>query len=69
MFGLGVGEAIIIASVGVLLFGAKKLPQLGGAMGKAIKDFKKGLADDEDKNNPQITENPSSSDDQNERPS
>lgn len=31
----------------VLLFGGKKLPQLGGAIGESIKNFKKGLKETE----------------------
>jgi len=51
MFGLGMGELLIILAVVILLFGAKKIPQLGEGMGKAIKGFKKGLNEDEDKEN------------------
>ncbi len=45
MFGLGTTELIIVAFVVVLLFGGKKLPQLGRSMGSAITNFKKGLND------------------------
>lgn len=53
MFGLGTTELVIIAFVVVLLFGGKKLPQLGRSMGSAITNFKKGLKDntEENKNN------------------
>jgi sec-independent protein translocase protein TatA len=40
-------ELIIIFGVVFLLFGAKKLPELGGAIGESIKNFKKGIKDDE----------------------
>lgn len=43
-------EWIIILAVVVLLFGGKKLPQLGGAIGESIKNFKKGIKD----NKPEI---------------
>ena len=43
MFGLGMGEGLIILAVVVLLFGGKKLPQLGSAMGKSLTNFKTGL--------------------------
>lgn len=43
MFGLGTTELVIISFVIVLLFGGKKLPQLGRSMGSAITNFKKGL--------------------------
>jgi sec-independent protein translocase protein TatA len=45
MFGLGTTELVVIAFVIVLLFGGKKLPQLGRSMGSAITNFKKGLTD------------------------
>jgi|LauGreDrversion4_2_1035121.scaffolds.fasta_scaffold04620_5 sec-independent protein translocase protein TatA len=40
-------ELVIIFAVVFLLFGGKKLPELGGAIGESIKNFKKGLKDDE----------------------
>jgi sec-independent protein translocase protein TatA len=40
---LGGPELIIIAAVFVLLFGAKKLPELGSSVGKSIKNFKRGM--------------------------
>lgn len=45
MFGLGTTELLVIAFVIVLLFGGRKLPQLGRSMGSAITNFKKGLND------------------------
>lgn len=50
LIGLGVWEVAMIVGAVVLLFGGKKLPQLGGAIGESIKNFKKGVKDlDEDK--------------------
>ncbi|RYZ60097.1 MAG: twin-arginine translocase TatA/TatE family subunit [Proteobacteria bacterium] len=46
-------EMLIIAGVVVLLFGTSKLPKLGGAIGESIKNFKKGIKDE---NAPQIDE-------------
>lgn len=43
----GVGEWMLIMGVLVLLFGAKKLPELGGAIGESIKNFKKGVSAEE----------------------
>lgn len=40
-------ELIVILLIFVLLFGAKKLPELGSSVGKSIKNFKKGVADAE----------------------
>jgi len=39
-FGLGVGEVLLIFAVLLLVFGAKRLPELGGALGKGIREFK-----------------------------
>ncbi|HBA55890.1 twin-arginine translocase TatA/TatE family subunit [Syntrophorhabdus aromaticivorans] len=43
MFGLGMPELIIIMVIILLIFGAGKLPEIGGAVGKAIKGFKKSV--------------------------
>jgi sec-independent protein translocase protein TatA len=40
MFGLGVGELILILVIVLLIFGAGKLPHVGDALGKAIRNFK-----------------------------
>jgi len=44
MFGLGVPELMVILVIGVVLFGSNKLPQLGSGLGKAIRDFRRGVA-------------------------
>jgi sec-independent protein translocase protein TatA len=43
MFGLGVQELLIILVIALVLFGPGKLPQIGSGLGKAIRDFKKGI--------------------------
>ncbi|MEX0992089.1 MAG: twin-arginine translocase TatA/TatE family subunit [Actinomycetota bacterium] len=43
--GLGPTEIILILVVILLLFGAKKLPELARSLGKSSKEFKKGLED------------------------
>ena len=49
MGGLGGGELLIVLAIVLLLFGAKKLPELAGSMGKSIKEFRKATAEaDED---------------------
>jgi sec-independent protein translocase protein TatA len=45
MFGLGVTELIIILVIVVVLFGAKKLPEIGSGIGEAIKNFKKSTSE------------------------
>ncbi|ALA51956.1 twin-arginine translocase TatA/TatE family subunit [Shouchella clausii] len=51
MGGLSVGSVVLIALVALLIFGPKKLPELGKAAGSTLREFKnatKGLADDDD---------------------
>ena len=38
--GLGMGEIVLIFLVVLLLFGAKRLPEIGSALGKGIREFK-----------------------------
>jgi len=44
MFGLGATELMIILGICVLLFGARRLPEIGSGVGKAIKNFKAGVS-------------------------
>ena len=44
-FGLGIGELLIILAVLLLVFGAKRLPELGGALGRGIREFKTSVKD------------------------
>lgn len=41
-------ELLVILAIVVLLFGAKKIPDLAQGVGKGIKNFKKAMKDDED---------------------
>jgi sec-independent protein translocase protein TatA len=43
MFGIGVPELIVILVVALIIFGPGRLPEIGGALGKGIRDFKKGF--------------------------
>ena len=45
---IGVTEVLFILLVIVLLFGAKRLPEIGSALGKAIREFKRTSKDTED---------------------
>ena len=42
---IGLPELILILLVALLLFGAKRLPEIGSALGKAIKEFRKAARD------------------------
>lgn len=51
MFGsLGIWEILLIVVVVAVLFGGKKLPQLGKGLGEGIMNFKNSLKKDPDKN-------------------
>lgn len=43
MFGLGLGELLLILLAVLLLFGGRKLPQLGKALGETVGNFRKAL--------------------------
>lgn len=57
MFGLGTTELIIILILVLVIFGAGKLPQVGGALGKGLRNFKDGVKDiDEEETDPEKLE-------------
>lgn len=43
MFGLGVGELVIILVIVLVIFGARKLPEIGEGLGKGIRSFRKAV--------------------------
>ncbi|MPZ75110.1 MAG: twin-arginine translocase TatA/TatE family subunit [Deltaproteobacteria bacterium] len=47
MFGFGIQELLIILVIALVIFGPSKLPQIGSGLGKAIRDFKKGVSSDD----------------------
>ena len=49
MFGLGTRELVILAAILVLLFGAKKIPELARSIGEAVRHIKDGFSDEKDK--------------------
>ena len=53
MGSFSMGHWLIVLAIIVLLFGAKKIPELAKGVGKGIKSFKKEMSDDEQ--NEQIT--------------
>ncbi|MBI5209160.1 MAG: twin-arginine translocase TatA/TatE family subunit [Elusimicrobia bacterium] len=46
MFNPGWGEWLAVAAIALLVFGAKRLPEIGQSLGKSIKAFKQGLKED-----------------------
>lgn len=51
MFGLGFPEMAVIIIVAILIFGPKKIPELGRALGKTLRGFKQELNSNDDENN------------------
>lgn len=52
MFGLGTTELLVIGGIMVLIFGAKRLPEIGKGLGSAIKEFRnvgKEISPDDEK--------------------
>ena len=52
MFGIGIPELLIILVIILIIFGVGKLPEIGSALGKGIKNFKKSVSDQGDTTNP-----------------
>jgi sec-independent protein translocase protein TatA len=44
-FNLGVTELLVIMLILLLVFGAKRLPEIGSSMGKGIREFKKSISE------------------------
>lgn len=42
--GIGIGELLVVLVIVVVLFGARRLPEIGSGLGNAIKNFRSGLA-------------------------
>ena len=49
MFGIGMPELIVILVIIMIIFGAGKLPEIGGGLGKAIRNFKSSMSDPDKK--------------------
>ena len=44
MFGLGIGELIVILVIVMIIFGAGRLPELGDGLGRGIRNFRKAVS-------------------------
>ena len=51
----GIPELLLVLVIVLLVFGAARLPQIGESLGKAIRNFRKGLSGDEDEKKEQIS--------------
>lgn len=54
MFGIGIPELIIILVIILIIFGAGKLPEIGGGLGKAIRNFRNATSEKDTKNSDKI---------------
>lgn len=48
MLGIGMPELLVIVVIALLIFGPGKIPEMGSAVGKALKDFKRAMSTDEE---------------------
>ncbi|MBW4585657.1 twin-arginine translocase TatA/TatE family subunit [Aetokthonos hydrillicola Thurmond2011] len=53
LFGLGWPEIAVITIVAILIFGPKKIPELGSTLGKTLRGFKEELKNPSDDSNPE----------------
>ena len=63
MFGLGMGELVIVLVIILVVFGAGRLPEVMGSLGKGVSQFKRGL-----KEPPEIDVTPSPEDESSPKP-
>jgi sec-independent protein translocase protein TatA len=61
MFGLGTSELILILVIVLIIFGPGKLPDIGAAIGKSIRSFKKAAHEPLDDSTPSKPQNPTDS--------
>ncbi len=54
--GIGFRELLVILLIALILFGAKKLKNVGSDLGAAVKGFKKAMSDGEDEQNRQLSD-------------
>ena len=56
MFGIGLPELTIILVIGLVVFGARKLPEIGAGMGKSIRNFKKEISGSENDSSQKLSQ-------------
>jgi sec-independent protein translocase protein TatA len=68
MSGIGISGIILLVLIALLLFGPNKLPELGRAFGRTLREFKKGandlMEDDQDRNARRVDVSPQEKDQQ-----
>ena len=52
IFGLGPPELLLLLLIILIVFGAGKIPQIGSGLGKGLRNFRKSVKGDEDKDAP-----------------
>jgi sec-independent protein translocase protein TatA len=58
MFGIGVPELLVILVVALLVFGPGRLPEVGSALGKGIRDFKRAFEGKDETEEPKKVDAP-----------
>lgn len=56
--GISVWQLLILLVIVILLFGTKRLRNLGGDLGSALRGFRKGMSEDEDESEPRLEADP-----------
>ena len=56
MFGIGLPELTIILVIALVVFGARKLPEIGAGMGKSIRNFKKEISGSKNDSSPKLSQ-------------
>jgi sec-independent protein translocase protein TatA len=59
MGNLGMGELVVILLIVLVIFGASKLPQIGDALGKSIRNFKSAMKTDDEQPRKDAEDKPS----------